>query len=271
MNVLQPLLIITPILLLLVLGVIVFVLLYQKRLLQHQEQVQRLQTTKQYQLLEATMQAQEEERRRVARDLHDEVGSMLSLVRLNLHQLVAGIDGANEEVRHAEQTIKKLLDEVIGSVRRISHDLMPVVLDKMGLAQALEALRRSVPATAKVAITYECNDKSRRLEPKLELILYRMVQELLNNTLKHAHATLVHVKLLFTDDEVTLHFEDDGVGFDYAAHLQAAAQGVGVVSLRSRVNLLNGKMNIQSEAGVGTRVEITVPTKQHNQQTLYQL
>lgn len=261
MNVLQPLLIITPIILLLVLGVIVFVLQYQKRLLQHQEQVQRLKTTKQYQVLEATMQYQEAERRRVARDLHDEVGSMLSLVRLNLHQLVAGMVGATENVRNSEQTIKKLLDEVIGSVRRISHDLMPVVLDKMGLVQALESLRRSVPATANATLTFECNDKSRRLEPKLELLLYRMVQELLNNTLKHAHATLIHIKLLFTDEEVILHFEDNGVGFDYAAHLQAAALGVGVVSLRSRVNLLNGNMNIHSEAGVGTRVEITVPTK----------
>lgn len=268
MNVLQPLLIITPIILLLVLGVIVFVVLYQKRLLQHQEQVQRLQTTRQYQLLEATMQAQEEERRRVARDLHDEVGSMLSLVRLNLHQLVAGMDGASEEVHTAEKTIKKLLDEVIGSVRRISHDLMPVVLDKMGLVQALESLRRSVPATAGVAVTYECNDKSRRVDPKLELILFRMVQELLSNALKHAHATLIHVKLLFDEEDVTLCFEDDGVGFDYAAHLQAATHGVGVVSLKSRVQLLNGKINIQSAAGVGTRVVITVPTKQHNQQTL---
>lgn len=268
MNILQPLLIITPIILLLALGVIVFVVLYQKRLLQHQEQVQRLQTTKQFQLLEATMQAQEEERRRVARDLHDEVGSMLSLVRLNLHQLVSGMDGASEEVRSAEQTIKKLLDEVIGSVRRISHDLMPVVLDKLGLVQALEALRRSVPATAGVTVTYECNDKSRRVDPKLELVLYRMMQELLNNALKHAHATIIHIKLLFVEKEVTLHFEDNGVGFDYAAHLQAAAHGVGVVSLKNRVNLLNGKINIQSAAGAGTRVEITVPTKQHNQQTL---
>lgn len=264
MNILQPLLIITPIILLLVLGLIVFVLLYQKRLLQHQEQVQRLKTTKQYQVLEATMQAQEEERRRVARDLHDEVGSMLSLVRLNLHQLVAGMEGANEEVRSAEQTIKKLLDEVIGSVRRISHDLMPVVLDKMGLVQAVEALRRTVPATANATLTFECNDKSRRLEPKLELLLYRMVQELLNNTLKHAHATLILIRLLFEEEEVILHFEDNGVGFDYAAHLQTAAQGVGVVSLRSRVSLLNGNINIQSAAGVGTRVEITVPVKQHN-------
>lgn len=268
MNVLQPLLIITPIILLLVLGVIVFVLQYQKRLLQHQEQVQRLKTTKQYQLLEATMQAQEAERRRVARDLHDEVGSMLSLVRLNLHQLVAGMGEANENVRSAEQTMKKLLDEVIGSVRRISHDLMPVVLDKMGLVQALESLRRSLPATANIAVAFECNDRTRRLEPKLELILFRMVQELLNNTLKHACATSIHIKLLFKEEEVMLHFEDNGVGFDYVAHLQATAPGVGVVSLRSRVDLLNGKMTMHSAAGVGTRVEITVPIEQHNQQTL---
>jgi signal transduction histidine kinase len=132
MNILLPLLIITPIMLLLALGLIVFVVLYQKRLIQHQEQVWQLEASKQYQVLEATMQAQEEERRRVARDLHDEVGSMLSLVKLNLYQLTGSIKGESDEVCGAEANIKKLLDEVIGSVRRISHDLMPVVLDKMG-------------------------------------------------------------------------------------------------------------------------------------------
>ena len=233
-----------------------------------QEQMQRLQTSKQEQLLNATMRAQEEERRRVARDLHDEVGSMLSLVRLNLHQLVAGVEGGGAEVREAEQRIKELLDEAIGSVRRISQDLMPVVLDKMGLVQAVGALCRSVPATAGVTATCACNDKSRRLDPRLELVLYRMVQELLNNALKHARATTIHIELLFADDEVTLHFEDDGVGFDATASGQAVAQGVGMVSIESRVRVLNGKIDIQSAAGLGTRVRITVPTKQHDQQIL---
>lgn len=260
MNVLLPLLIITPIMLLLALGLIVFVVLYQKRLIQHQEQLRQLQATRQYQVLETTMQAQEEERRRVARDLHDEVGSMLSLVKLNLYQLTNSIKGAGDEVRGAEANIKKLLDEVIGSVRRISYDLMPVVLDKMGLVQALEALRRSVPASSGVTVVLECNDKSRRLAPKQELVLYRMVQELLSNTLKHANASTITLKLLFSENEVALYFADDGIGIDYGKQEKELGQGgIGVVSLQSRVELMKGQMYMQSLPGMGTQVEIKIP------------
>jgi signal transduction histidine kinase len=260
MNVLLPLLIITPIMLLLAIGLIVFVVLYQKRVIQHQEQVRKLQVTRQHQVLEATMQAQEEERRRVARDLHDEVGSMLSLVKLNLYQLIGSIKGATDEVRSAEDNIKKLLDEVIGSVRRISHDLIPVVLDKMGLVQALDALRRSVPGSSGVSVRLECNDRSRRLQPKQELILYRIVQELLSNTLKHAHASAITIELLFADTEVTVNYSDNGIGFDYEKlQKETMQEGIGVVNLQSRVDLLRGHMNIQSLAGVGTQVEIRVP------------
>ncbi|MCJ8164527.1 sensor histidine kinase [Pontibacter sp. E15-1] len=263
-SILQPLLIITPIILLLVLGVILFVVQYQKRLLQHQEQVQKLQTTRQYQLLETTMQAQEKERRRVARDLHDEVGSMLSLVKLNLHQLMANLGEPGDDVRRSEQTIKQLLDEVIGSIRRISHDLMPVVLDKLGLVQGLESLRKSVPGTSGLTVTLACNDKGKRLNSRLELILYRVVQELLNNTLKHAQASRAEIGLHFTEHEVLLSFSDNGIGFDYEAQLQKAdyQAGVGLVSLQSRINLLNGKMITQSSAGGGTRFDISVPTTQ---------
>lgn len=259
-----PLLIITPVMLLLAIGVIAFVVLYQKRLLEHQQHLQKLQETKQQQLLEATMQAQEEERRRVARDLHDEIGSMLSLVKLNLYQLTSMIKDANDEIRTADDNIKKLLDEVIGSVRRISHDLMPVVLDKMGLQQALEALRRSVPATFGGKVTLECNDKSRRLEPKVELMLYRIVQELLNNSLKHAYASAIDIQLQLNDEEAALLYSDNGVGFDYHQLQQKEGQGIGVVSLQSRVKSLNGNITIESMAGVGTQVGIIIPIQQHN-------
>lgn len=256
-----PLLILIPVMLLLALGVIGFMVLYQKRLHQHQENLQKLQATRHQQLLEATMQAQEEERRRVARDLHDEIGTMLSLVKLNLYQLAPVMEGANDELRAVEGNIKQLLDEVIGSVRRISQDLMPVVLEKMGLQQALEALRRSVPETSGVQVTLICDDKSRRLEPKLELMLFRIVQELLNNSLKHAQANAISIKLQLTEKEATVHYADNGVGFDYL-EVQQKGQGMGVVTLQSRVDLLRGKIEIRSLAGVGTQVEVKVPLQQ---------
>ncbi|MFD3001703.1 sensor histidine kinase [Pontibacter toksunensis] len=256
-----PLLILIPVMLLLALGVIGFMVLFQKRLHQHQQNLQKLQAARQQQLLEVTMQAQEEERRRVARDLHDEIGTMLSLVKLNLYQLSPVMEGASEELRAVERHIKQLLDEVIGSVRRISQDLMPVVLDKMGLQQALEALRRSVPDTSGVQVAFVCNDKSRRMAPKLELMLFRIVQELLNNSLKHAQASTISIELHLAEKEATMRYADNGVGFDYVEVLQKG-QGMGVVSLQSRVDLLKGKMKTRSLAGVGTQVEVIVPIQQ---------
>ncbi|MDX5422431.1 MAG: sensor histidine kinase [Hymenobacteraceae bacterium] len=256
---LMPLLIVTPIMLLLALGIIMFVLRYQRRMLIHQEKLRRLQENKQRQLLAATLKAQEEERRRVARDLHDEVGSMLALVKLNLHQLIAENRPGATTVSLGKET-KALLQEAIGSVRRISHDLMPVVLEKMGLPQALEAMRRALPANSGTTMVLACNE-NRRVNPKLELLLYRTVQELLNNTLKHAEASLIHVSLTFSEDEVMVQYSDNGKGFDYENVMKAQEQGsssIGLMNMQARVALANGTLSIQSEPGQGTKAEIKI-------------
>ncbi|WP_276497405.1 sensor histidine kinase [Pontibacter litorisediminis] len=262
MRTLDPLILITPVMLVLAVGIIVFVVLYQRRMLQHQEQLRQLQSVKQQQVLEATLHAQEEERRRVARDLHDEVGAMLSLVRLNLHQMVSQAECKDDKMQENAQHMKQQLDEVLGSVRRISHDLMPVVLEKLGLAQALEALRKALAASGKMELVISCNDKTKRLKPQHELLLYRMVQELLNNTIKHAKATQVSINLQFTPSETSLVYMDNGVGFDMAAMQQEKAMsgGLGIMSLQSRAALLNGSITITSAPGAGTTASISVPT-----------
>lgn len=262
MKTLDPLILITPVMLVLAVGIIVFVVHYQRRMLQHQEQLRKLQAIKQQQLLEATFHAQEEERRRVARDLHDEVGAMLALVKLNLYQLVNKVKVKDDELLSAADKMKQQLDEVLGSVRRISHDLMPVVLEKMGLAYALDALRRSLAVTGQLELTFSCNDKSKRLSPKHELLLFRMVQELLNNTLKHAQASQVAIDLEFKDSATLLTYTDNGMGFDLEAlrQEQTPEGGLGIMSLQSRAALLNGHINLSSSPGAGTTAEITIPT-----------
>ncbi|GHA54106.1 sensor histidine kinase [Pontibacter akesuensis] len=261
MKTLEPFILITPVLLILAVGIIVFVLLYQRRMLQHQDQVRYLHDLKQRQLLEATFQAQEEERRRVARDLHDEVGAMLALVKLNLHQLINNAAVKDEGLLTAGYNIKQQLDDVLSSVRRISHDLMPVVLEKMGLAQALEALRRSFMSTGLLRITVKYNEKNRRLQAKHELLLFRMVQELLNNTLKHAQASEVTLDLFFGEDRTELIYMDNGKGFDLGSlqNRQNTEGGLGIMSLQSRAALMGGDITITSAPGKGTKAEITLP------------
>ncbi|WP_299823997.1 sensor histidine kinase [uncultured Pontibacter sp.] len=257
MKTLEPVLYITPVLLALAIGIIGFVFMYQRRMLQHQVQLREIQEMKQRQILDATLEAQEEERRRVARDLHDDVGATLALVKLNLHQLIAPLQDKTNG-----QGIKSMLDDVIGNVRRISHGLMPVVLEKMGLQRALDAMKRSLPETSGTTMELICNDNNRRIAPKLELSLYRVVQELLNNTLKHANASIVTVQLQFSEQELYLTYTDNGVGFDYKKLMESqenSSQGLGLMNLQARIHLLNGTFAYHSAKNSGTKADICIP------------
>ncbi|MFD2247108.1 sensor histidine kinase [Pontibacter ruber] len=257
-GILQPLLIITPVLLVLAVGIILFVFKYQRRMLLHQDHLQQLQASQQHQLLEAALEAQEVERRRVARDLHDEIGGMLSLVRLNISQL-GKQNSPPEATGEVVQNAKVLLDDVIGNIRRISHDLMPVVLEKVGLVQALEALKYSIPPAAHITLKLTTDLEGVQLDKKQQLLLYRIVQELLNNTLKHAGATEITLSVLHQGGKVKLAYADNGKGFEYKAGADGGAGGalgLGLTNLQSRVRLLKGTLTYFSAPGAGTNAEI---------------
>jgi signal transduction histidine kinase len=260
METLTPLLIITPVLLLLAIGIILFVFAYQRRMLQHQEHLRELQELRQRQLLEAALEAQEVERRRVARDLHDEVGGMLALIRLNIGQVERKcVD--NQAAAETAHRSKELLDEAIHSVRRISHDLLPVVLDKMGLVQAINGLVHSVPPESGLEVKFTHNLEKDRLEARQELLIFRILQELVNNTLKYAEATRITIDLHKADGKLTLSYADNGKGFDYDASQPTlgGGSGLGMKNMQSRVDLLNGAINFFSKLGAGIKAEIIVP------------
>jgi signal transduction histidine kinase len=260
METLKPLLIITPVLLVLAFGIILFVFMYQRRMLQHQEHLRQLQEARQRQMLEAALEAQEAERRRVARDLHDEVGGLLALIRLNIGQVAKQCADTAAGAGTAERA-KHLLDDAIGSVRRISHDLMPVVLEKLGLVQAVKSMAQAVPADSGLEFKFTHNLEQERLEARKELLLFRILQELLNNSLKHAQASLITVDLNKATGNVRLTYTDNGLGFDYkpASQGNGGASGLGLKNLESRVSLLNGTFHFNSAKGKGVKAEIVIP------------
>jgi signal transduction histidine kinase len=257
---LEPLFIITPVLLVLAIGIILFVFMYQRRMLQHQEHLRQLQEARQRQLLEAALEAQETERRRVARDLHDEVGGMLALVRLNIGQVSYKSAGNQAAVETADRS-KQLLDEAINSVRRISHDLLPVVLDKMGLVYAVKGVAHAIPPETGLEVSFTHNLDKERLDTRKELLLFRILQELVSNTLKYAEASRITIELHKADGKLKLSYTDNGKGFDYGATHQISngAAGLGLKNLQSRVDLLNGSVYYFSKAGAGIKVDIVVP------------
>jgi signal transduction histidine kinase len=229
--------------------------------MKHQEHLRQLQDTRQRQLLEAALEAQEAERRRLARDLHDEVGTMLALIKLQAGQWANGFpDQATPGGELPVQNLKLKLDEVMNSVRRISHDLMPIMLTKYGLVQAIESLKRSLPAGSNLKVQFECNEPMQRVAERIELSLYRIVQELLTNTIKHAGATEACIKLMFEADTLKLVYTDNGKGFDFQDLSDKQSAGLGLTNLQSRMALLNGTLTFSSENGTGVTIVATVPT-----------
>ncbi|KUG09642.1 sensor histidine kinase [Solirubrum puertoriconensis] len=240
-------------LLALTLGIVGFVLRYQRRLLLQQEELRQQREQAQSQALEAALLAQEDERRRIAADLHDAVGTMLSIVKLHLSAMPES---------SATSEMSAMLDQAISEVRRISRNLLPAVLEKFGLSFALETLSRAVPEGGPRVVLQQVGEP-KRMPAHHELAVYRVVQELIGNGLKHAQANEIVVRLQFGPDRLGIEYSDDGVGFNLAAAdaqpTPEARSGLGLTNLRSRVVVLRGILRHESAPGAGTRVWISFP------------
>lgn len=204
--------------------------------------------------------AKEDERRRIARELHDELGQALTAAKISL-QLVGR--AANDEARAQRiQETAGLVDRLIGHVRTLSLDLRPPLLEELGLAAALRGHLEAV--THRAGIRTEVIEEGvlpRPLAPELEIALFRLVQEAVTNVLRHAEAGRVEVRMKGTAERITLSIGDDGRGFDVAATLGRAsgASHLGLLGMIERVRTLGGALQIHSAPGRGTRLEIDVP------------
>lgn len=241
-------------------GVIIFfVLVYQKRMIRQEIAMQRMETEHQKTLLNATIESQERERQRIAKDLHDEVGAMLSVIKMSLQQVERKAE--QEKAKELTQETKEMVTETIDNVRRISKDLMPVALLKLGLPTALEDLFKKLEHLEGMKVTFSVEGTPRELPPATALGLYRVIQEALNNCLKHAEATEINCVLRFQPAGLSLTFEDNGKGFDLEGLLKSkdSTRGLGVKNIESRVNMLGGKLQHTSSPGKGTKIYIELP------------
>jgi signal transduction histidine kinase len=244
--------------LLLAMAVIVFFLVYQRRLLAQQEQLQQIKIEQQKALLEASLQTQENERRRIAKDLHDEVGANLSTINLFVKQIEKFVETASKADKMVHKT-KDLIDTTIHSVRAISKDLLPATLDRFGLVEAAQELCERVNQTDEVEVKFEHQTpEEERLPPHQELALFRIIQELLNNTLKHAQASQIHLFIHYTSQGLKVIFKDNGVGFDANALLQSkdSTKGLGLKNLESRAQVLGASLKYVNPPEGGTQVNI---------------
>ena len=206
--------------------------------------------------LQGILEGQEKERKRVAMDLHDRLGGILSMAKLQFSSVEERIAVGQPE-KEKFLTATELLDQATSEVRMISHDLLSGVLAKFGLVPALEDLASKINASGEIEMHLIVDHMNGSLDGEQELQVYRIVQELIGNTLKHAKASEINVQLNEYDESVNLMVEDDGIGFD-PLNLRKEA-GIGLENLKARVATLGGTLNIDSGKGAGTTISVDIP------------
>jgi signal transduction histidine kinase len=206
--------------------------------------------------IKAMVAAQEQERKRISRDLHDDVGTKLSALNLFLSSLQKKATTTNnDEIRSLACSSKQFIQDAMYDIRRLLLNLSPTILEDFGYTAAVEALVNKINETKQLHFDLIVFGINQRLKKEYELALYRITQELVNNVLKHAEAKHVSLQIRQTDGKITLMMEDDGKGFDINAH----KDGYGLNNLASRTKLMQGTMTIDSRPGKGTSVMIEVP------------
>ncbi len=205
----------------------------------------------------AIIEAEEKERVRIAKDLHDGIGQLLSAAKMNLSSIEStiGIKGPVQE--SAFKNALDLLDESVKEVRAVSHNMMPNTLIKLGLASAVKEFITKIQNMPDLKVSLEIIGMNERLEQEKESILYRVIQEIVSNIIKHAKASELVLQLIRHEKELTVSVEDNGVGFDTSKINDF--DGIGLKNIISRVEFLNGTVHFDSTVGKGTNISIDIP------------
>lgn len=231
---------------------------HRQQLAKQQDELQKqriseLEKDKQLVAVDSMLQGQEEERSRLAKDLHDGLGGLLSGVKFSLSNMKDNLIITPDNMAVFERSLD-MIDTSIKELRRVAHNMMPELLTRFGLDEALKEYCNTINATNLLSVKYQSLGMDTRIEKTSEIISYRIIQELLNNIMKHAAATQAMVQLIKEDGRFSIVVEDNGKGFDTA--ILKNNKGAGLTSIQSRVDYLKGRLDIHSEARKGTLVNI---------------
>jgi signal transduction histidine kinase len=237
---------------------------HKKRM--HEQQLKSIQQQKELQLLQALMQGEEKERSRIAKDLHDGVAGMLAAVKMHFSSMPNADDLIQVE---GYQQGMKLLNEAAQEIRKTSHNLMPEVLLQHGLDEALRRYCNNVNNSKVLQIQYDSWGEVDRFNNSFELSVYRIVQELINNIIKHSKATHAIVQLSQQNDMLTISIEDNGVGFSGNDN---GKDGMGLHSLQNRIKAMNGKLEMESsqQSGVSAYLEFEIAELKKERTAVYE-
>ena len=218
-------------------------------IIRHHRRYMRLQREKIF----AEITIRENERKRISGDLHDSLGPLLAAVKLN----ISGVDVLHPQDKEVLEKTARYLDDIIGSMRRISHDLLPNTLERQGLVEAIREFVSQVSHKQTINIQLYVV-KEIQVPKEKEIHIFRMIQEIVHNTLKHAQANNLQIGLSEEGGHLLFLAKDDGKGFDKEKVL-AGSNGLGLRSLESRCEILNGILSLDSKPGAGTNYFIKIP------------
>jgi signal transduction histidine kinase len=226
----------------LTLGIVFFVIFHQRKVTRFNMELKKMEEDKQQILLDASIKFQEEERNRIAADLHDDVGPLLATARLYLNENIV-----NQEPAAQLQSIysaKQIIDDAIQLIRNISHSMMPPTLKNFGLESALSDLFQKINGSGNLNASVRFHDYRQRIKMEQELHIFRIIQELINNIMKHSNAGFIHLtqNANATHSYFRLHHDGQGIVQTEFDRLNHTSAGLGLKNIASRVKVLNGRI-----------------------------
>lgn len=242
---------------LLTVGLIAFLVLHQKRVKKFNERIQAMEQEQQRLLLNASIKLQEEERQRLAADLHDDAGPLLATARLYLNENLVTLD-KSVQLQSISQA-RQLIDDTILMIRNISHSLLPPTLKNFGLELAVNDLFEKINGSGVMTASSRFHDYQQRMKADKELIVFRVVQELINNILKHSDSGFIHLTQNNHEGNFFLRIHHDGHGLEQADFeaLKKRQDGLGLKNIYSRLRIVEGKIHFERDASL-TYYKVTV-------------
>ena len=230
---------------------ILFFYFSRKKIIKHEIDKKNLEITYQKELLNSVIITQEEERKRIAQDLHDDISSKLNIVSLNSHMLKTA-DLTESELNEITSNIIDLTTKALENSRRIAHDLLPPVLEKFGLHAGIAELALEFNSSKVVQVSYENHINFDTVDNYKQLHIFRILQELMNNSMRHGKAKEIVVSFDSISNVNTCNYSDNGLGFDI--NNKKNGKGLGMKNIEGRINFIGGSMKISSEINKGTQV-----------------
>jgi len=233
--------------LVLVIGLIMFIIFHQRKVIRYQQKLQEMEIEQQKMMLTASIKLQEEERQRLAADLHDDAGPLLATARLYLNENLVNQDKSSQlqSIFQARQ----IIDDTIQLIRNISHSLMPPTLKNFGLESAINDLFQKISGSGAINASSRFHDYRDRLKPEKELVVFRIVQELVNNILKHSNSSFIHLTQNTHGEKFYLRIHHDGRGLVQAdfEKLNKSNIGLGLKNISSRLRVVQGNINFEKD------------------------